>query len=56
MEKASCPNCREKLDSHRSECPPCSEDSREIKKETPDTEYNYFSARDYSAPENYPGY
>ena len=54
MEKASCPNYRETTDS--ANCPPCSEDSREMKKDIPDTEYNYLSARDYSAPENYPGY
>ncbi len=56
MEKTVCPVCGEKLDSHVDTCSKCAgEEKRMMEKESPDKEF-YLNARDYSAPENYPGY
>jgi len=59
MEKTVCPVCGEKLDSHVDPCSKCTacaaEEKRMMEKETPDKEF-YLHARDYSVPENYPGY
>lgn len=56
MEKTACPVCGEKRDSHVDTCPKCStEENRMMEKESPDREM-YLTTRDYSAPENYPGY
>jgi ribosomal protein L40E len=56
MEKTTCPVCGEKLNSHADTCSKCAvEEKRMMEKETPDREV-YLNARDYSAPENYPGY
>ena len=59
MEKTRCPVCGEKLDSRGETvdtCPKCAaRDDRMMEKGGPDREV-YLNARDYSAPENYPGY
>ena len=64
MEKTICPVCGETSDSRVETVDICSkcaaneggrEESRMMKTEIPDTEV-YLNARDYSAPENYPGY
>ncbi len=57
MDKKICPDCGKELALHTIVCPVCRSAQRmELKEERSDTEYQYLSARDYSAPENYPGY
>ena len=59
MEKNICPVCGERLDSKVDACSKCAactgKERQMMEKESPDNEF-YLNARDYSAPENYPGY
>ncbi|WDP90141.1 MAG: hypothetical protein HUN04_10665 [Desulfobacter sp.] len=60
MEKIICPDCGKEFSSitaAAAACPFCNpEQKKELKPELSDTDYQYLNQRDFSVPENYPGY